>query len=147
MALSDHPRQISAAPELRRTAALAVGDALAFMLFAAIGRASHGEASGLNAILQVAETAAPFMVGWFVIAPFAGAYAPAISSRPRSMLGRVALAWLIAWPIGLVLRAVIRSTSIAPTFAVITLVTVLLILLGWRGAFAWLSTRARRVSA
>jgi Protein of unknown function (DUF3054) len=147
MASIDQPRQVSAAPDLRRTAALAVGDALAFMLFAAIGRASHGEASGLSAVLQIAETAAPFMVGWFVIAPFVGAYAPAISRQPRSMVGRTALAWLIAWPIGLVLRAVIRSTSIAPTFAVITLVTVLIILLGWRGAFAWLSTRSRRVSA
>src|SRR5215216_3593152 len=125
MALLDQSRRVPATPELRRTAVLAVGDALAFMLFAAIGRASHGEASGLNAILQVAETAAPFMVGWFVIAPFAGAYASASSSRPRSMLGRVALAWLIAWPIGLVLRTLIRSTSSAPTFAVITLITVL----------------------
>jgi hypothetical protein len=147
MASIDQPRQVSATPDLRRTAALAVGDALAFMLFAAIGRASHGEASGLSAILEVAETAAPFMIGWFVIAPFAGAYAPVISSQPRRMVGRTALAWLIAWPIGLIVRAVIRSTSIAPTFAVITLVTVLLILLGWRGAFVWLSTRARRASA
>ena len=147
MALIDRSRRAPAAPDLRRTAALAVGDALAFMLFAAIGRASHGEASGLNAIIQVAETAAPFAVGWFAVAPFVGAYAPEVSSRPRSMLGCTALAWLIAWPIGLVLRALIRSSGIAPTFAAITLVTVLLILLGWRSAFAWLSARARRPSA
>jgi hypothetical protein len=141
MALIDHSQRAPAALNLRRTAALAAGDALAFMLFAAIGRASHGEASGLDAVLQVAETAAPFAIGWFAVAPFVGAYRAEVAARPRAMLVRSALAWLIAWPIGLLLRALIRSSSIPATFAIITLVTVLIILLGWRGVFAWLSAR------
>lgn len=144
MASIDQPRRAPAAPDLRRTVILAAGDALAFMLFAAIGRASHGEASGLDALLMVAETAAPFALGWFVIAPFVGAYRAEIGGQPRPMLKRTALAWLIAWPIGLALRALIRSSGIPLTFAIITLVTVLIILLGWRGAFAWLSARAAR---
>ena len=142
MALTNHPRRAGTIPSLRRGAALAVGDALAFMLFAGIGRASHNEAVGLDAILQVAETAAPFAIGWFVVAPFVGAFSTDVRGHPRTMLTRTALAWLIAWPIGLLLRALIRQTGIPTTFAIITLLTVLLILLGWRGLFAWLTARA-----
>ena len=38
---------------------LILGDALVFLIFAAIGRRSHGEAAGLDSLLQVALTAAP----------------------------------------------------------------------------------------
>lgn len=139
MALTEHATGTAAAANPRRVAALIIGDAIAFMAFAAIGRANHGEAAGLDAILQVAETAAPFAIGWFAVAPLAGAFRSGVVGRPRTMLGRTALAWLLAWPIGLVLRAVIRQTSIPLLFAVITLATVMLILLGWRGAFALLT--------
>jgi len=53
----------------RRIATLIVGDALAFLVFAAIGRSSHGEATGLAAIPQIALTAAPFAAAWFIVAP------------------------------------------------------------------------------
>ena len=43
-----------------RTTILIVGDACVFVIFAAVGRASHHEASGLNALLQIVLTAAPF---------------------------------------------------------------------------------------
>src|SRR5689334_1124680 len=64
MASIDHPKRASAPSSARRTTLLAAGDALAFMVFAALGRASHSEAAGLDAIMQVAETAAPFAAGW-----------------------------------------------------------------------------------
>jgi len=140
MALTDHPRPAAAALAMRRTAVLAIGDALAFMIFAAIGRASHSEAAGLDAILQIAETAAPFAISWFVVAPLTGAF-KAETSDPRSMLMHSALAWLLAWPLGLALRALFRHSGIPITFAIITLITVMIILLGWRGAFAWLTAR------
>src|SRR5689334_7383125 len=111
MALTDHPRRAVAAPDMRRAAMLAIGDALAFMLFAAIGRASHSEAAGVDAILQIAETAAPFAIGWFVVAPLIGAF-KAETSSPRFMLERTALSWLLAWPLGLALRALFRHSGI-----------------------------------
>ena len=141
MASVDRSERVATVARVRRSALLAVGDALAFMIFAALGRASHSEAAGIAAILQVAETAAPFAIGWFVVAPFAGTYRADIASRPRQMLERSALAWLLAWPIGLLLRALIRQTSIPLSFALVTLITNMLILLGWRGLFAWLNVR------
>jgi hypothetical protein len=141
MASIDHPKPGTILLNIRRSALLAAGDALAFLVFATIGRASHSEAAGLDAIMQVAETAAPFAIGWFVVAPFAGAFKPPVVGQPRQMLPRTALAWLLAWPLGLLLRALIRQTSIPLSFAIVTLITNMLILLGWRAVFAWLTSR------
>jgi hypothetical protein len=141
MALTDHPGRVSAAPDLRRAGLLAAGDLVAFLVFAGIGRASHGEATGLDAILQVVETAAPFAVGWLLVAPFAGAFRAEVIRRPQSMLARTALAWLVAEPIGVVLWSLLRERPIQATFVIITFLTNLVILLGWRGAFAWLAAK------
>jgi hypothetical protein len=141
MALTDRSQPGSVAPGLGQAGILAVGDTLAFLIFAAIGRASHGEAAGLAAILQIAGTAAPFAAGWFAVAPFSGVFRNAIACQPRRALARTALAWSIACPIGLGLRALIRQTGIPITFAIITYLTNLVLLLGWHGALAWLRTR------
>ncbi len=127
---------------------LIVGDALSFLVFAAIGRMSHSESVGL---FEVAKVAAPFMLGWFLVAPLIGAYRagaaaqPATSEQPgkqrfglpSSLLGRTALAWLVAWPLGLGLRAFFLQTRIPLTFSLITFITNLLLLMGWRSVFAW----------
>jgi hypothetical protein len=124
----------------RRAAALAGGDALALLLFAAIGRSSHGEDSGLGALLQVAGTAAPFVAGWFLTAPLFGGYGPA-THRLRPMLTRTALCWLAACSVGLGLRALALQRSVPISFALVTLVTVLVILLAWRALFVALEAR------
>lgn len=130
----------AAGPNLRRIAALVGGDTVAFMVFAAIGRSSHGEAAGLDALLQVAGTAAPFLAGWFIVAPTLGAYGPK-TIGVRLMLARTALAWVAAWPVGLGLRALALQRSIPISFAIVTFVTVLAILMVWRGLFALFSLR------
>ncbi|MEI7772719.1 MAG: DUF3054 domain-containing protein, partial [Chloroflexales bacterium] len=76
-----------------RTAALIGGDVVALMVFAAIGRGSHGEAAGLGAIGEVAQTAAPFVIGWLVTAPWVGAFRPASTDAPAKMLRTTALSW------------------------------------------------------
>jgi hypothetical protein len=143
MALTEHTPTTTAASGAGRTALLIAGDALAFLVFAALGRSSHGEAAGPSAILQVAETAAPFAIGWFAVAPLIGACRATVVSQPRAMLGRTALAWLMAWPIGLGLRALARHAPIPMSFAIVVLVTNMIILLGWRGLFAWFLARRR----
>ncbi len=97
MASLDRPERMATVARVRRSALLAAGDALAFMIFAALGRASHSEAAGLAAILQVAETAAPFAIGWFVVAPFAGTYRADITSPPAPDAG-AQLRWPGCWP-------------------------------------------------
>jgi hypothetical protein len=57
------------------------------------------------------------------------------------MIGRTALTWLVAWPIGLGLRALIRQSGIPLTFAAITFITVLVLTGIWRLAFALVAKR------
>jgi Protein of unknown function (DUF3054) len=136
MALTDRSQRTSATPGLRRTGALVAGDLVAFHVVTAIGLLSHGELTGLGALGEVVWIATPFAAGWFVVAPFLGAYKAEVVAAPRRALPRVALAWLIALPIGLLLWSIVRQKTVQPAFAIVTFVTNLIVLLGWRGAFA-----------
>jgi hypothetical protein len=127
----------------RRVAILAAGDLVAFNVVTTIGLLSHGELTGLDALGEVATIAAPFAIGWFLIAPFAGTFRADIAGQPQRILPRAALAWLIALPIGLLLWSLMRQKQIQPAFAVVTFITNLIVLLGWRGVFAWLAARNR----
>ena len=115
---------------------LVAGDLLVFLLFAALGRQSHEEGANL---VQVVGTAAPFAIGWFAVAPWLGAFSS--TAPPRAFLERTALAWLCAWPAGLLLRAIILRRGIPLSFAVVVLVTNAVFLLGWRGAYVVLHRR------
>jgi hypothetical protein len=127
---------------------LLAGDIVAIIIFAAIGRRSHGEAAGLAAAYEVLRTAAPFVLGWLLVAPFAGAFrsAPAGDRRTQllAMARRVGLAWLLAWPVGLALRAFMLDRGIPISFAIVTLISNGIILGGWRTLFSWWESRRDR---
>src|SRR5437016_10350579 len=72
------------------TILLVIGDAIVFLIFAAVGRRSHGEAASISAFLQVVGTAAPFALGWFIVAPFVGAYRRLTTTGVRKMAQRTA---------------------------------------------------------
>ncbi len=143
MALTDRSSQPAAAPDLRRVGGLAAGDFVAFNLVTAIGLLNHSRLASLDGLLEVMTIAAPFAAGWFVVAPFFGLFRREVAGRPRAALPRVALAWLVALPIGLLLWSLVRQKSVQPAFAIVTFITNLVVLLGWRGAFAWLAGRAK----
>lgn len=115
---------------------LIVGDLLALLIFAAIGRRSHGEAAGLDALLEIARTAAPFIGGWFAVAPLLGAFRAAGTSGPAAMIRETALAWLVALPVGALLRVLMIGRFSPPSFYVVTFLTVLILLGGWRAVYA-----------
>ncbi len=141
----EHTHSNSAATEARtqRMRLLLVGgDIVSFIVFAIIGRSSHGEAAGLAAMVEVLKTAAPFLLGWFLVAPWLKAYRPP-EGQTGAFLRSTALAWLVAWPLALLLRALFLQRGIPVSFALVTLISNLVLLLGWRGVFAWLTNRAR----
>ena len=122
---------------LWRVVALAVGDAASFLLFAAVGRRTHDEASGIIALLQIAETALPFALGWFAVSPFAGAFRRGKTTGPSRMFARTEFAWLLAWPVTLVLRwAIAPDHNIPFSFAIVILLANAIFLGLWRTAFA-----------
>ncbi|MBX0329546.1 DUF3054 domain-containing protein [Oscillochloris sp. ZM17-4] len=125
--------------------ALVGGDVVALMVFAAIGRGSHGEAAGLAAIGEVAQTAAPFLIGWLVTSPWLGAFRPEATAAPAKMLRTTALAWCAAVVAGSLLRALFIGRFSPPSFYIVTFIAALVILGGWRGLFAlWEARRDSR---
>lgn len=130
------PRELS-----RRTQiiSLVVGDILCFLIFATLGMESHSQ--GLD-LLYSFWVALPFMAGWFIVAPWVGAYRADIVKRPRAMLGRTLLCWVTAWPVAMGLRWLVvdRVTGVTASaffsFAVVALFANAIILNVWRWPFA-----------
>ena len=129
-------------PRISHTMMLVFGDVVAFLAFAAIGRGTHNEPTGLAAIPEIILIAAPFALGWFIVAPFAGAYRPDIVKQPGVMAQRTILAWALSWPVAMALRWFfvdrLRNTPASAfiQFALVTLIFVLVFLLLWRWPFA-----------
>lgn len=136
--------------------ALVLGDTISFLIFATIGRRSHGEAAGLNAFFEVVKTAAPFLLGWFLAAPWLGAYrlasegvmahnvaAPPIPQPLTPFIKRTVLSWVVACPVGLGLRALLLQRGIPISFAIIVFLTNLVLLTVWRSSFGWWTMRRK----
>jgi len=135
--VSSSSEKVDKVAEARRLANLVIGDILVFLVFSVIGRISHGEPVGLTALPQVVGTAAPFAAGWFIVAPFVGAYRRDITAQPRQMAKRTAFAWVLACPVGLTLRGIFVDHGTPPfSFAIITLLFVLIVMLLWRWPYA-----------
>jgi len=135
------PAQPPDAPRFGRVAVLVVGDIIAFLLFARAGHTQHHETTALGSLVA---TAAPFVVAWLVSAPWLGAFGrlgSAATTRPRHLLKRTAIAWIVAWPLALILRAFWMRAGIPPVFDLIALVANAVLLLGWRGVASWLLWR------
>lgn len=121
-----------------RTLGLVVGDAVSFLVFASAGRNQHGETSGLGAFGQIALTALPFALGWFLVSPWVGAYRRRLTDTVRRMLTRTELAWLASYPVALILRVLIAPDHKMPwTFALVILIANAVFLGVWRAAFAF----------
>jgi Protein of unknown function (DUF3054) len=114
-----------------------VVDLVLVVVFAAIGRASHGEAVG---VAGLATTAAPFAAGWLV-GWLLVLVVPLARSRPVGLLAGV-LVWLPTVVVGMLLRVLIGA-GVQTSFVVVATVVLGVLLLGWRGVAA-LVHRVRR---
>jgi hypothetical protein len=117
---------------------LAVGDALVLLAFAAIGRASHSLTDG-NPLVATLLTASPFLATWAVVAPLMYVYGKGVQALNSAgwWLAHTALTWLVAGPLGLALRLVLFRRPFILIFMLVTMATVWLMMLVWRGVY-WL---------
>ncbi len=140
-------KEVKAAKEIpynRAVIMLVIGDMVCFLIFAALGRNTHGEAAGFCAIPQIITTALPFAIGWFLVSPFVGAYRRVIVAQPRAMAIRTALAWLLSWPVAMLLRGIFVDHGVPPlTFALIVLLFNMLLLVVWRWLFSLYNSRRK----
>lgn len=124
-----------------RIISLVVGDILCFLIFASVGSGQHGE--GLN-LLNSVWIALPFLAGWFLIAPWLGAFRADIATQPTPMILRTALAWLASWPVAMLFRWLLVDRVKVPavtlngflSFAFVALAFNMGLFLLWRWPFA-----------
>jgi hypothetical protein len=122
----------------RRIATLAlVADVIAVIVFAAIGRMSHGRPDDLLGLLG---TAAPFVAG--LVASWV---LPLVRAHPAGLRAGLAV-WLGTAVLGLLVRAGFTG-ELPMSFAVITLIALGVLLLGWRALSAAVSHRVRQRAA
>ena len=122
---------------------LIVGDLLVLLSFVAIGRNSH--ALSLADLSAVLLTALPFVLGWFAIAPWFGLYNAGLNRNLKRMLPRLAATWIIAVPVANIIRAYLLGRpipgGIAPTFVLVSLGFIGLMMLLWRAGYSWWQQR------
>jgi len=129
------------------TAGLFVGDLLAMGTFVVVGEISHGIDPVANPAL-VADTFAPFLIGWLLFAIPAGVY----SAAGRSDIKRAVAGTVAAWTGTVVVAQALRATAFfhgnaALTFAAVSLVVGGTFVLGWRAIAVFLTAQRRAVPA
>jgi hypothetical protein len=113
------------------------GDVVIFMFFALTGRETHAPGDA-NLIVNALPTLLTFLIVWFTIAALGRVYQSGVMAKPRSALLRTLIAWLIAAPIAIVIRAILLGRTAIPwQFAAVTIGLVGTLLLVWHGAVAW----------
>ena len=143
---------------------LLAGDLIAVIAFVAVGQRDHELVNEANPVLGVLLTAAEFGVPWLVAGLLLGAFrmgdhvgaglAPAQGDRKghpyASFLARSLNTWLVAAPIGILIRSYALGRAVIPTvFLVATLGFGGVFVLGWRALFAlvwwWVGRREAAV--
>ena len=113
-------------------------DAIALLIFAGIGKASHSADGSLD-IGAVLVTAFPFLISWFLISPLVGSYTPDATRDVKSATIQAAKGWILAIPMGCVLRGVIKGYIPPLPFVVVTMISTLIILCLGRAGYTFLS--------
>lgn len=117
---------------------LAIVDLLSLFLFAGIGKASHSADGSLD-IGAVLITAFPFVTSWFLTSPLTGVYSDDDQSESvvKDAFIKTAKGWIVAIPLGCVLRGVIKGYVPPLPFVIVTLIATLVILGGARVIFSF----------
>lgn len=111
----------------RGTLPLAAGDVFVILAFLYAGTLRHetvGFPPTADGLVHFAGVAAPFLIGWVLVAVPVGAYSPGAGESAKASVPLVVRSWIGAAVVGLLLRATpLFSGGVEPTFAVVMLVT------------------------
>lgn len=116
---------------------LAAVDLASLIGFAAVGKASHNPDGSFD-IGAVLFTALPFLAAWYATSPLTGVYGE--DERGGNVVSEAFLkagkGWVIAVPLGIALRGLIKGYVPPTPFIIVTLISTLVILGGSRTVFA-----------
>jgi len=111
---------------------LYLGDLFSILLFAIIGRQSHDMSTGINAFATVINSAAPFIIGWFLVAPWLGAFQPEAWQSAKNAVLTVLKAIVPALVVSILVRALFEGGFSPIVFYLVAGSFMLLILVIWR---------------
>ena len=120
--LDENPPHVPRGPDWLPTwelAALALGDFIVLVLFAAVGRGSHGLGASQRGVVATLNTAAPFMLAWLIVGIVVGTYRGKALYPPARVLARTLLAALIAGPLGVIFRALWLGRPVVISFILV----------------------------
>jgi Protein of unknown function (DUF3054) len=128
---------------------LACLDFVTFLLFAAIGKASHTSTeSAFLEIQSIMLTAAPFIVAWYMTSPFTKVYYSKKKNTNETnymmildSIQQTAKGWIIAVPIGCILRGIMKGYIPPLPFVIVTMISTLVLLGFVRLIFALVEKR------
>jgi hypothetical protein len=122
---------------------LLAGDWLILLLFVFIGQRDHGM-SIAGSVPSLLTTTLAVAIPWTAAAWLLGALRSPAGGAWQPWLGRVLAAWLIAAPLGLILRALLREQASIPVpFMLVMIGLGGLFVLGWRALVFWWIARNR----
>ncbi|MFA0750798.1 MAG: hypothetical protein SLRJCFUN_001201 [Candidatus Fervidibacter sp.] len=122
---------------------LVLGDAFVFLLFALLGLTHHRQPLTVD---RIVHAALPFALAWFSLAPLLRAFHPPTIDTPKQALWRVPFCWLLCGIVGLLLRSWLWHRPLVGSFALVALLTTMVLLTVWRVAFAIAYRRMVRVA-
>ena len=134
------PRSRVARPSSVRLIVIAA-DVLIFLFFAIQGRAMHEMSLGELPVVTALAIMAPFAAPLFAVATLLGVYRTRTLAHPKHVLWTTALAWLLAGPIGLVLRAALLQRAVVLPFAAAALGIIGALLIAWHSLFSMAYSR------
>ena len=115
---------------------LASIDFASLVTFAGVGKASHSADGSLD-IAAVFVTAFPFLLAWYTTSPLTGVYKDTDGDNVAiDALKVAAKGWIIAVPLGCVLRGIIKGYVPPAPFVIVTMIATLVILGGTRVLYA-----------
>ena len=120
---------------------LLVGDAITLLLFVFVGERDHGIADA-QPLLRLFITAGYFFLPWVIAAWLLDAYPRNATLNLLVLLARSLNAWLIAAPLGALLRSFANGSGvIVSPFLAVALVVGGCFMLGWRCVFGLIAAR------
>lgn len=121
-----------------------LGDLIALLLFVYIGQRDHGLVDAENPLLGLLWASWAFTLVWVIAAALLRALPDVATLSARVLLVNGLNAWLVAAPLGVLLRAYFLGRAVIPTsFLAATLAFGGLFVLGWRLLFVllWKTTK------
>ncbi len=127
---------------------LLLGDLAAITLFVFIGQQDHGTTDVNNPIWGLLRSSFPFLITWIIVAIVVGAYPKRENISVKTLFLRGLNAWLIAAPLGLLLRAfVLNRGGIPAIFMLLTILVGGAFVLIWRLLFGFVWQRRHKGDA